>query len=260
MLVRATSEVPAFQNLSLGDVYKEFSVNFNIPATQNPIANPSILGGRQTDPTANPRRADPEIKVDLVSQATLADPVGVIFQSDETSPTMPIKPIVRSLAKYIEVGNTNNMNENSNNHNDANTKTINNSNGQNGNHRHSIIQNSQIASSPPVEDSSYIESAIQNLNELIHVEEKASKEELEKEEKINSQLVNNELIKALLETNPSTQPDLRVSVFHDNSEEEHSELNQERETEVQTGKNLSCILNILSFSSKGKIFIIFSYE
>ena len=83
-MVRSPDAAPL--NLTIGDIYKDFSVNFSLPTVANPVA------AIQQENILHTSRDN---EVDLVGQATLADPVGVIFRSEETVPTILIKPIVR---------------------------------------------------------------------------------------------------------------------------------------------------------------------
>ena len=88
-MVRSPDAAPL--NLTIGDIYKDFSVNFSLPTVSNPIsANPVTSTEKE-----NILRIKRDNEVDLIGQATLADPVGVIFRSEETAPTIAIKPIVR---------------------------------------------------------------------------------------------------------------------------------------------------------------------
>eukprot|EP01035_Chromulina_nebulosa_P022404 gene22404-29010_t len=87
-MVRSPDAAPL--NLTIGDIYKDFSVNFSLPTVSNPIsANPVTSTEKE-----NILRIKRDNEVDLIGQATLADPVGVIFRSEETAPTIAIKPIV----------------------------------------------------------------------------------------------------------------------------------------------------------------------
>ena len=99
-MVRSPDAAPL--NLTIGDIYKDFSVNFSLPIVSNPISSNPVT----TLEKENIRHTTRYNDVDLIGQATLADPVGVIFRSEETAPTIPIKPIVRlgpPLRMYIYV-------------------------------------------------------------------------------------------------------------------------------------------------------------